>query len=433
MDKEETEDKQKPKPSLKSRLRSRDEDPDEEDIRSIGKDDWTFDGKKGYEKRTGADLRSQRRKKRVDEITGGRKEDLVNEIAGESADEEYRVERLQEQTIEKPSKPSPRPGFEGEKREGKKEKEENRGSMDEESPSDQLDKFEIRHGMPEVEGKSAEDPNFQNRRRYRMEERPLSEDMRPIGSIDSELVEDLKEHVADLSDKVDGFSDELNDIDEEISLLVSRMDRLEKREVNYEKVEEKLKELSALYDILSSDVSPFIELGELTHGSSEGGRREVSAGNNIDHINHLNHPNGLKSSRRSQRSSDDGGEQSQDDISERYDMEAMIDWIDFLYTKTGGNIQDALDYYLELGWIGQDLKDNILTYTEGMKLDLEYEEHDRIIGEDGDVQRGDKDWRLTPQDHKESLRYIKAIKNGYDKGKGQVKNQDRQSFERGEN
>ncbi|MEF8873915.1 MAG: FlaD/FlaE family flagellar protein [Candidatus Thermoplasmatota archaeon] len=429
MEKENTNDKDKSKSDLKSRAQSKKKKSDEEDIKSIGKEDWTFDGKKGYEKRKGADLRTYRKKKSVDDITSGRKEDVVDEIAGEGADEEYRAERLQNQTVERTeSPPPPRPEpKEGEEKEREEEDEE---VKDEEIPPDQLNKFEIRHGMPEVKGETAEDPN--RRDRFRKEDRSLPEDRKATGSVDSELVKDLKEHVADLSDKVDAFSEELNDIDEEISLLISRMDRLEKREVNYEKVEEKLKELSALYDVLSSDVSPFIELGELAQPPGKEGTESPATMNNL---NHLNQPNRMKNSEQTPSREEETNKKAQIDISERYDMEAMIDWIDFLYTKTGGNIQDALDYYLELGWIGQELKDNILTYTEGMKLDVR-EDSDMIIGEDGDVERNRGDWKLSPEDHKESLRYIEAIKRGDEKNKKErdaEKDQDIESFERGEN
>ncbi|MFP4608255.1 MAG: FlaD/FlaE family flagellar protein [Candidatus Aenigmatarchaeota archaeon] len=384
------------KPKLKAKGSQAGSEKEEENIGSVGKEDWTFDGKKGYEKPsgTGADLRSKRKKESVEEITSERKEDIAAEIAGETTDESW-----EEETERVKSSPAP---LEAE------EKQE--GIMEEraEEPPSEIEKFEIRHGMPEVDGEPAERSYSGDFREElaRLEEKLLEKGFEPEAPPDSELVKDLKEKVADLSDKVDGFSEEMNDIEEEISLVISRMDRLERRKVNYEKVEEKLKELSALYDLLSSDVSPFIELGDLSKDSDKKGVGNHGTMNNLNHFNHGDHSEPFDEDVKRETT-------TPSDINERYDMEAMIDWIDFLYTKTSGNILGALDYYQELGWIEDDLKKNIQTYMEGMKLDISGEsDEDRIIGEDGRVEKKEGDWRLSPEDHKESLRYIKAIKNG---------------------
>ncbi|MBS3817762.1 MAG: hypothetical protein KGY76_09400 [Candidatus Thermoplasmatota archaeon] len=351
-----------------------DSDAEEESLKSIGQEDWTFDGKKGYEKpsHSGPDVKTMRKKEEVDEITSERKEGMVDEITGDK----YRSDRIQEQTIEGKERVPPPPS-----------EPEETGSQEEEPIEEkEIERYEIKHGMPDVAGKTAE-----RRSRSKMDEEiPRGDEKRPADPVNSRLVKDLKEEVSELSEKVDGFSEELNDIEEEISLLTSRMDRLEKREVNHEKVEEKLKELSALYDLLSTDVSPFMDLDYLGQEKEEDEEDEA--------------PEPTPEEKREKELKEEQAKL------EDYDMEAMIDWIDFLYKKTGGNLEDALDYYKELGWIGDPLKENILSYSEGIKTDIP-EDEDKIIGEDGSVEKGEGDWKLSPQDHKESLRYIQAIKN----------------------
>ncbi len=376
-----------------------------ESVKSIGKEDWTFDGKKGYEKpsHTGPDVETVRKKEEADEIATERKGDLAKEIAGD--DEEYRAERMQDRTLQGSEKTPAPPETEPEE---PPEPQEPSESQETEPPEEEMEKYEIRHGMPDVEGETAENLR---QKRNQMEERPLPEDRRPADPVNSKLVKDLKDQISEFSDKVDEFSEELNDIDEEVSLLITRMDRLEKREVDQEKMEEKLKELSALYDLLSTDVSPFMEMDQLTEKESDSTEGSEEPEEDSEERQVKEEPE----------------EVSDEDVSniEKYDMEAMIDWMDFLYQKTGGNIEDALSYYQELGWIDESLKKNILSYSEGIKTES-LEEEDKIIGEDGSVESSKGDWKLSPQDHKESLRYIQSIKNngeissGSNSGRGEA-------------
>ncbi|MFO8109184.1 MAG: FlaD/FlaE family flagellar protein [Thermoplasmata archaeon] len=236
------------------------------------------------------------------------------------------------------------------------------GDAEHEPQEEVVEKYEIRHGIPNVTANT----RGEHGRMYKSSK----------GPVDESMLSDVEEKIKEFSDQLEHVLIQLDTVEQKVSMFASRLDKLEKEEDNHEEFKEKLKELSALYDLLSSDISPFMDMEHFSKPSEEEAR------------------------------------QSRDEVSEieRYDMEAMIDWIDFLHKKTGRNIGEVLAYYEELGWIEESLKENILSYSKGIKADIS-EDGDLIIGEDGEVESDEIDWRLSPEDHKKSLRFIRSIKN----------------------
>jgi len=381
-----------------------------------------FDGKRGHKE---VSLPDNGEQKKVDDIITKRKEEIVEEISGEidveteTQESEFQSldyihseesERKDTATEEETPDPIEVDDVEDEDEESLPPpptdfKEENTSEQvhieEEEILSEELDRYKIRHQPPRVSGKPAEPIGIEE------EEESPSEENEAQMSVDPRLIDELKSQVSKLSDKVDSFedkledfSDEMTDLDEEVSLLATRVDKLEEREVEYEEVEEKLKELAALYDLLSSDISPFMDLEVMAERAKEAAKRS----SNPSSIQEQNQSESMKSSNpdsnpSSAKSKDLGARSKPNDGGPR--TEYIIDWVEFLHNKTSGNLQDALEYYKELGWIGEDLKDDILTYTKGMNLPVKEDEKSSES----------KDWRLKPQDHKESLKYIEAIKN----------------------
>lgn len=447
------------KPKNQRSLKDRIKDKKEEDgVKKIGKDKLSFDGKRGYAQpsQTDVDTSNKRKEDKVDEITAERKEDLVDDIAGETKEEKEDI----------PPPPPPPSDLESdlapeEKQEPEAEEQEEKMEL-EEVLSDDVERYEIKQQIPEVSGESAEFLAEEEEDEEDLEEEETDAPKRTSQElVHPKLFEKMNNRLERLSDKIDSFSerlddysDELTDLDEEMSLLTSRMEKVEDREVNYEKVEEKIKELSALYDLIASDVSPFMELdkdnsknGENNHNgnpsNAEGAeksqdlmdisRRFLSAlrGNNSQNssgdvkkasvpasrkVN--SYPSAGIDNRKVSQESSIEKEAGEGNPAEEYDIEALMDWIEFLYRKSGGRIEDALDYYVELNWIDEDLKELVIEYTEGMKLELnDPSSDDEIIGEDGTVKQKGADWRLSPKEHKESLKYIKSIKreNGSNK------------------
>jgi len=96
-------------------------------------------------------------------------------------------------------------------------------------------------------------------------------------------------------------------------------------------------------------------------------------------------------------------------------------WIEFLFERiTRGKISLALDYYVEVGWISEDVKHEIMSIARGEMQDVtKYMAHEEAataeetLGEEvGAIEAAPaiykkiEDWRLTADDHLKSLLFI---------------------------
>ncbi|AEH60420.1 flagella protein [Methanosalsum zhilinae DSM 4017] len=71
----------------------------------------------------------------------------------------------------------------------------------------------------------------------------------------------------------------------------------------------------------------------------------------------------------------------------------LLNWIEFLIEKVGrNNLMDALDYYIDIGWINEDVRLEILAYARGIDYNVEK-----------------TTWRLLPEDHTKSLLFIERL------------------------
>ncbi len=128
---------------------------------------------------------------------------------------------------------------------------------------------------------------------------------------------------------------------------------------DYSNVNNKLRELSGLYDLISLECNPFIEtendIGIRNNSEKPAGN---STGTPEIHI---------------------------------------LEWLEFLLARISlSGIPTLLDYYQEIGWIENGLKETALKYLNGMKLEEA-------------VEGSSEDWKLTPEDQSRSLKYIHLI------------------------
>lgn len=89
-----------------------------------------------------------------------------------------------------------------------------------------------------------------------------------------------------------------------------------------------------------------------------------------------------------------------DSLPPGYGREVLIlEWIEFLVERGGpGGAREAIDYYEEIGWVGTEAADQLLTFLD------EYPEHDH----------GDR--ALTMGDHGTSLEYVAQLGGGVPPG-----------------
>ena len=81
-------------------------------------------------------------------------------------------------------------------------------------------------------------------------------------------------------------------------------------------------------------------------------------------------------------------------------MMFLLKWIEFMIERVGyDGLNDLLDYYVDIGWISEDVMFDVIRYAKGIKL---YHEK--------------SDWRpvgyMNVQDHIMSLLFIEALRTG---------------------
>ncbi len=85
------------------------------------------------------------------------------------------------------------------------------------------------------------------------------------------------------------------------------------------------------------------------------------------------------------------------DITNPKVIETLIDWVQFLVEKVGhSGIEELLQYYVDIRWISEEVKDILKRYADGIRVDIE-----------PDVTTV----QLDPEDHAKSLEYILTIKD----------------------
>ena len=72
----------------------------------------------------------------------------------------------------------------------------------------------------------------------------------------------------------------------------------------------------------------------------------------------------------------------------------LLNWIQFLMEKVGrNNLIDILEYYIEIGWISEEVSSTMMDYANGIDYYVER-----------------PTWKLLPEDHTKSLMFIEQLK-----------------------
>ncbi|RLG22049.1 hypothetical protein DRN74_01395 [Candidatus Micrarchaeota archaeon] len=88
------------------------------------------------------------------------------------------------------------------------------------------------------------------------------------------------------------------------------------------------------------------------------------------------------------------------DLSKAETVADVIEWLKFLISKVGHQgLERVLDYYVVVGWISEDVKQQLITYSKGIRVPDE-PVYDTEVSMP----------KLDAKDHEESLRYIGKIK-----------------------
>ncbi len=184
-------------------------------------------------------------------------------------------------------------------------------------------------------------------------------------------VEDIKHTVSVIESEVKDLRVEMD----RISYLVRSLEGLKN---TMKDMETTVSELSGLYDLISANINPFIDIPPLQRKRDI----ELEEDEEVEEFKPVSEIFG------------DEEEWGRDLESE----EVIIKWALFLVERVGKEgLESVLDYYIDLEWIDEALQDRIMGVARGMSFPPVHGEGKKAS------------WKMDADDHVESLGYIKRI------------------------
>ncbi|MFO8050251.1 MAG: FlaD/FlaE family flagellar protein [Thermoplasmatota archaeon] len=202
-----------------------------------------------------------------------------------------------------------------------------------------------------------------------------------------DVVEDLKHNMSIMEGEVKDLKAEMG----RMSYLLRSLEGLKNTMTDMEST---VSELSGLYDLISANINPFVEIPPLRSRNKvikPEGEGEVGSGKESDEAD-FQELSDIFEDEEEQEEIDEWG--SPDLESEGWTLR----WTKFLIEKVGKDgLERALDYYKDLGWIDEDIAEKILEISRGTK--------GKKIRSDGKK----RSWRMDAEDHVKSLEFIKRM------------------------
>ncbi|MGA1872714.1 MAG: FlaD/FlaE family flagellar protein [Thermoplasmatota archaeon] len=206
-----------------------------------------------------------------------------------------------------------------------------------------------------------------------------------------DIVEDLRHNMGTMEGEVKDLRAEM----ERISYLLRSLEGLKN---TMKDMESTVSELSGLYDLISANINPFVEIPPLESRDKliKPQTRLSTGGEEIEE-------DGF------QDISDMFEEEEETECEDEDPFDAHLEsaewalrWTKFLIERVGKEgLERTLDYYMDLGWIDEDTIDRVLEIargTVGPKLPS---------ASDGRKVT----WRMDAEDHVKSLEYIRRIRS----------------------
>jgi len=160
-------------------------------------------------------------------------------------------------------------------------------------------------------------------------------------------------------------------------------------------MESTVSELSGLYDLISANINPFVEIPPLQ--SREKVIRPMGRGS--EEVEEEPDEDGFQPL-------DDMFDEEQEECAEDTSFNASLEsaewalrWTKFLIERVGKEgLEKTLDYYMDLGWIDEDTIDKVLEIARG------------TVGSRVPAEGKKVTWRMDAEDHVKSLEYIRRIR-----------------------
>jgi archaellum component FlaC len=295
-----------------------------------------------------------------------------------------------------------------------------------------FDRFEIEVGSPKVTGM---EKGKEEKKEGKKEEQVVREIVRGspgevVMTMDPKAearFSNIEKDVGKLEINVSSTNESMVSVLSDLQIIkegYSRVDliikELEETRDSYVKVDKTMRELAALYDLISAQINPFIDM------EGGGDSPEVFRWDGIeDNVEQV-------------RQRIEGLPDELQGMGERFESEAsavktrdvaippsrrqfyyeanVLKWVQFLTSKIRqDDIPNLLKYYREIDWINEDIEITTMNFLTGAKSEpnLEHMEGDIYISEDGAVIGQSDGWKLSIEDHSKSLEYIEEILKYY--------------------
>lgn len=266
-----------------------------------------------------------------------------------------------------------------------------------------------------------------------------------------QLREELKRAPEELNKKIDQLinskTEEIKANSEAVKKLESQVSRLDQIissgkkgtdefKERLDKIDETVLELLSLYEVVSSTVNPFVDdknnpvaqkLEEIERKVNEIGQRTPDIPQDIENKFRVLEA-GMEELKKTVESNPGNDAliekvagQVMEQIKPKADMQEiakqaasqeaegaklpsldnrpetsiiLLNWIEFLLEKVGrNNLIDILEYYIEIGWISEEVYSKMMDYANGIDYYVEK-----------------PTWKLLPEDHTKSLMFIEQLK-----------------------
>ena len=210
-----------------------------------------------------------------------------------------------------------------------------------------------------------------------------------------DVVEDLKHTTSMMEGEVKDLKAEMD----RISYLLRSLEGLKN---TMKDIESTVSELSGLYDMISANVNPFIDIEPI--------RPSNGIGKPIDNVVRPEDGGSEDPDEGAFRELSDIFKDEDDDVEELEDAESWegpdlrsaewtLRWTQFLIEKVSKEgLERTLDYYKDLGWIDEDIIERILDIARGTTGPVRKDPNKR------------SSWRMDAEDHVRSLEFIRRIK-----------------------
>jgi len=238
-----------------------------------------------------------------------------------------------------------------------------------------------------------------------------------IKGVREELTAQVEEIVDTRLRELEGRLGDLGVVGKKLEEMESELgvfrDRIEGYQERLDKMDESIVELLSLYEVVSSNVNPFVDGGggdgEVREKLEELNKRleeelsrvkEAFESKLEERVSKLEGEfKGLLEQPGDRRGFEGGrrGGARLSHLDSRPETSMLVlKWLEFLLERVGkNNLAEVLEYYVDIGWISDEVSIRMLSYAEGIDYDVEK-----------------PGWKLLPADHARSLYFIERILGG---------------------